>query len=85
MPDMETLLAELFGYQLFEPDKRLQLMTEDTLSRYDDYVLSLNDLESAAGGVSDILPDIEGGKRMKPSFSPEQIYKKYKPTVMAYI
>ena len=63
MPDMETLLAELFGYQLFEPDKRLQLMTEDTLSRYDDYVLSLNDLESAAGGVSDIPPDIEGGKK----------------------
>ena len=63
MPDMETLLAELFGYQLFEPDKRLQLMTEDTLSRYDDYVLSLNDLESAAGGVSDILPDIEGGEK----------------------
>ena len=63
MPDMETLLAELFGYQLFEPDKRLQLMTEDTLSRYDDYVLSLNDLEAAAGGVSDIPPDIEGGKK----------------------
>ena len=63
MPDMETLLAELFGYQLFEPDKRLQLMTEDTLSRYDDYVLSLNDLEAAAGGVSDIPTDIERGKK----------------------
>ena len=63
MPDTEILLAELFGYQLFEPDKRLQLMTEDALSRYEDYVLSLNDLEAAAGGVSDIPPDIEGGKK----------------------
>ena len=63
MPDTEILLAELFGYQLFEPDKRLQLMTEDTLCRYDDHVLSLNDIEAAAGGVSDIPPDIEGGKK----------------------
>lgn len=64
MPDTEILLAELFGYQLFEPDKRLQLMTEDTLCRYDDDdMISLNDLEVAAGGVSDIPPDIEGGKK----------------------
>ncbi len=63
MSDMEILLAELFGYQLFEQDQRLQLMTEDTLCRYDDYILSLDDLETAAGGVSDIPPDIEGGKK----------------------
>lgn len=48
MPDMGILLAELFGYLLFEPEKRLQLMTElDALLAEND--VELSDVALAGG------------------------------------
>ena len=61
MPDMETLLAELFAFQRFEPNERLQNMINDTLSRYDDdFMLSTGDL----GGINVSPTEDEGsGKK----------------------
>lgn len=61
MPDMETLLAELFGFQQFERSARLQELIDETLNRYDDDLrLSTDDLETAAGGINVPPPDNEG-------------------------
>ena len=51
MPDIETLLAELFGFQQFERDEALQRLIDDTLERYGDAGLSADDLDAAAGGT----------------------------------
>lgn len=62
MPEIETMLAELFGAQLFEKDPELQAMIDDTLSRYSDGDghISLDELSAAAGGLSDIPADSKG-------------------------
>lgn len=61
MPDMETLLAELFGFQQFERYDRLQKLINETMTKYDDDLrLSTDDLETAAGGISVAPPDNEG-------------------------
>ena len=54
MTDPETLLAEAFGFGLFEHVEALQKQIDDTLERYGDSALSSNDLADAAGGgISD--------------------------------
>ena len=66
MPDMETLLAELFAFQRFEPNERLQNMINDRLSRYDDdFMLSTDDLAAAAGGINVPPPDDSEGSDKK--------------------
>ena len=61
MPDMETLLAEMFAFQRFERDESIQNLINDTLSRYDDdLLLTFEDLADAAGGLEPSPPDIEG-------------------------
>ena len=63
MPVMETLLSEMFGFQLFERDSRLQDMIDDTLYRYDDDMfISADDLAAAAGGIAYIPPDKGGSE-----------------------
>lgn len=59
MPDQETLLAELFGFQQFEREEELQRLIEDTLSRYEDSALSADDLAAAAGGIQEAPQDKE--------------------------
>ena len=62
MPDMETLLAELFAFQRFEPNERLQNMINDTLSSF---MLSTGDLAAAAGGINVPPPDDSEGSDKK--------------------
>lgn len=57
MPDMEALLAETFGFEMFEHIEALQKQIDDTLGRYDDDVLSADDLADAAGGADLNKPD----------------------------
>jgi len=52
MPDMETLLAEAFGFAQFEHIEELQRQIDDTLERYADSDLSADDLANAAGGMN---------------------------------
>ena len=59
MPDQETLLAELLGFQQFEREKELQRRIEDTLGRYEDSALSADDLAAAAGGIQGSPQDEE--------------------------
>ena len=49
MPDMETLLAEMFAFQRFERDESIQDLINDTLSRYDDdLLLTFEDIEGSS-------------------------------------
>ena len=53
MPDPETLLAEAFGFGLFEHVEALQKQIDDTLERYGDSdlaPLSMDELDNVAGG-----------------------------------
>jgi hypothetical protein len=52
MPDMETLLAEAFGFAQFEHIEELQRQIDDALERYADSDLSADDLANAAGGMN---------------------------------
>jgi len=58
MPDMETLLAEAFGFAQFEYVEAMQKQIDDTLERYDDFALSYFDLADAAGGVDPDKPPL---------------------------
>jgi len=51
MPDIDALLAEAFGFELFEKDGKLQQEIDDTLERYADAALSEDELSDAAGGI----------------------------------
>ena len=62
MPDMETLLAELFGFQEFEADQGLRQLIDDTLDRFENSVLSMDDLAAAAGG-NYVAPAEEGSDK----------------------
>ena len=64
MSDIETILAEMFGFQKFEPDEKLQNMIEDTLNRCEryeekDFRLRFVDLAAAVGGTSELPADSE--------------------------
>ena len=64
MQNMETMLAELFGFHEFEKDEGLQQLIDDTMDRYGTSVLTLDDLAAAAGGKHAAPSDAEGsGKR----------------------
>ena len=58
MPDMETLLAEAFGFAQFEYVEEMQKQIDDTLERYADSALSYDDLASAAGGADPDKPPL---------------------------
>ena len=58
MPDMETLLAEAFGFAQFEYVEEMQKQIDDTLGRFDDAVLSADDLANAAGGADPEKPPL---------------------------
>lgn len=52
MPEMETLLAEAFGFEDFERVEELQEQIDRTLEKHDsDSALSEDDLAAAAGGI----------------------------------
>ena len=53
MPDMEALLAEAFGFEMFEHVEALQKQIDDTMGRYADADLSMDELADAAGGIAD--------------------------------
>ena len=60
MQNMETMLAELFGFQQFEEDEGLQQLIDDTMDKFDNSVLSTDDLAAAAGGNHAAPSDAEG-------------------------
>ena len=62
MQNMETMLAELFGFQQFEEDEGLQQLIDDTMDRFDNSVLSTDDLAAAAGG-NYVAPAEEGSDK----------------------
>jgi len=64
VPDTGAFLAEMFGFQLFERDGRLQALIRETLNRYEDRDARIpaDDLAAAAGGLTDVPPDSEGGE-----------------------
>ena len=51
MLGMDALLAEGFGFEMFEHVEALQKQIDDTMERYDDAALSDDDLADAAGGA----------------------------------
>ncbi len=53
MPDMETLIAEAFGFAQFEHVEDMQQQIDDTMERYADAALSTDELADAAGGTAD--------------------------------
>lgn len=63
MPDLEIQLAELFGFQQFEEDEGLQQLIDDTMDRFDNSVLSTDDLAAAAGGNHAAPADEEGSDK----------------------
>lgn len=63
MPEMETLLAEAFGFETFERVDELQEQIDRTLEKYEsDAALSNDDLADAAGGINEAPPEDEGGR-----------------------
>lgn len=62
MQDIEIQLSELFGFQLFSQNKKLQTMIDEALNKYDDdRIISREELSAAAGGISETPGKKEGG------------------------